>query len=96
MVSCVRDTEFRGPAAMVAELLYDVTVYARAESTVESAQRRVNVRLQDKRFITAPTSQAVIQNVKLDNIHAVEWDDAWRVYHQTATYRVWARDDNTL
>lgn len=94
MVSSTPDNSFSSPASRAIELLYDVTGYSRKLLTLEKIMRRVKWRLQDKRGVTNPSSLVAIQKIALDSEGSTSWDEAFKVYFKTATYRVWGRDDD--
>ena len=91
-VSAVADMDTHPKAAWLMNLLYNITVYARALSTVEAVLRRVRVRLDHGFGVTNPTSQAELHNIKLESVGPSRWDDAFKVHFQTAFYRAWGRD----
>lgn len=93
-VSGTPDQSIHGRDGLAGEELYSFRVYSRSLSTLESICRRIRLRLQGKRDVTDPTTQAVILDVKMDSEGPTIWDDDFKVYGRTVYYRVWMRDDN--
>lgn len=94
LVSSVSDNSVHGADGRLVEEVYNITVYSRTLSTLESVHRRIKLRLHDMRNITAPSSQARIHQVRFENEIATQWDDDFKVFFRPAFYRVWGRDDN--
>jgi len=81
-------------ADMVQEDVYNITVYSRSRPTLESIHRRIKTRLQNKRGVTNPTSEAELIELKLDSESSPQWDDDFKIWFQSKFYRAWVRDDN--
>ena len=93
-ISGIPDQTIHGRDGLAGQELYSFRVYSRSLSTLESICRRIRLRLQGKRSVTDPTTQAVIQSVKMDSEGPTIWDDEFKVFGRTVYYRVWMRDDN--
>lgn len=93
-VSGIPRQDIHGRDGLAGEELYNFRVYSRSLATLESICRRIKLRLQNKLYVTQPTSQAVIQEVKLDSEGPTIWDDEFKVWGRSNFYRVWCRDDN--
>jgi len=92
-VSGTPDQSFHGRDGLAGQELYSFRVYSRTLSTLESVCRRMRLRLR-KKYVTDPTTQAVILEIKMDSEGATIWDDEFKVWGRTVYYRVWMRDDN--
>lgn len=93
-VSGTPDLSIHGKDGLAGQEIYSFRVYSRSLTTLESICRRIRIRLQGKRYVVNPTTQSVIQNVKMDSEGPTTWDDEFKVFGRTVYYRVWMRDDN--
>ena len=93
-VSGTPDNSNMSTASRLIEEVYQFTAYHRNLSVVEDIQRRIKKRLQNKKGITDPTSQAQLYEVLLDSESPPTFDDAFKVWFQTKFYRAWVRDDD--
>lgn len=93
-VSGTPDPDNHSEASRLSEDVYQITVYHRNQSIVEDIHRRVKRRLQHKRGVTDPTSQAELVGLKLDSESPPTFDDVFKVWFQTKFYRAWVRDDD--
>lgn len=93
-VSGTPDNSNMSTASRLSEDVYQFTAYHRNLSKVEDIHRRIKKRLQNKRGITDPTSQAEIGEVLLDSESPPTFDEAFKVWFQVKYYRVWVRDDD--
>lgn len=93
-VSGTPDQSQMSTASRLTEEVYQFTAYHRSLSQVEAIHRRIRNRLENKRGVTDPSSQAEISEVRLESQGTSTFDDAFKVWYRSDFYRVWGRDDD--
>lgn len=91
-VSGTPDLSGHPTAGRAMQEIYRINAYSRNLLTVERIHKRVKWRLQGKRSLTLPTTETLLQQLKLDSMGPTRYDETWNVYWQSADYRAWVVD----
>ncbi len=91
------DGTTNGPEMRLGEKVFSVTVWSSSPDTVEDAHRRIRRILIDLKACTLPTTDAAVNGLKQEpgGIGPDLFDDEYKAYFRSETYRVWYREDIT-